>query len=120
MVSEKVWGGVFSEATDRRVKEFTEGVSFDRRTYAHDIACSTAHARMLAKVGLITEDEYQQIVHGLDQIRQEIEQGAFQFSVALEDIQMHIERAVEDHDTGTRGQDEFGAARAPTKRQAHG
>ena len=53
-VTEKAWGGVFSEATDRRVEEFTESVSFDRRLYAHDIAGSIAHAQMLAKVGLLT------------------------------------------------------------------
>ncbi len=53
-MTEKAWGGVFQEATDRRVEEFTESVSFDRRLYAHDIRGSIAHAQMLAKVGLIT------------------------------------------------------------------
>jgi argininosuccinate lyase len=95
-VTEKAWGGVFSEATDRRVEEFTESVSFDRRLYAHDIAASTAHARMLAKVGLIAEEECLQIVQGLEAIRQEIEQGRFRFSVELEDIHMHVERALID------------------------
>ena len=60
-MSEKPWGGVFDEATDRRVEEFTESVSFDRRLYAQDIEGSIAHAQMLAKVGLITPDECQQI-----------------------------------------------------------
>jgi len=95
-VTEKAWGGVFSEATDRRVEEFTESVSFDRRLYAHDIAASVAHARMLAKVGLIAEEECLQIVQGLEAIRQEIEQGRFRFSVELEDIHMHVERALID------------------------
>ena len=53
-MAEKAWGGVFDEATDRRVEEFTESVSFDRRLYAQDIEASIAHAQMLAKVGLIT------------------------------------------------------------------
>ncbi len=53
-MSEKPWGGVFDQATDRRVEEFTESVSFDRRLYAQDIEGSIAHAQMLAKVGLIT------------------------------------------------------------------
>jgi argininosuccinate lyase len=96
LVSDKAWAGVFSEATDRRVEEFTESVSFDRRLYAHDIAGSIAHAQMLAKVGLLTDTECQQIVQGLNDIRQEIEQGRFQFSVELEDIHMHIERALID------------------------
>ena len=100
----KVWGGVFQESTDRRVELFTESVSFDRRLYAHDIIGSTAHAHMLAAVGLITSDECQKIVQGLEQIRREIEQGAFQFSIELEDIHMHIEKTLIDRlgDTGRK------------------
>jgi argininosuccinate lyase len=95
-VAEKAWGGVFAEATDRRVEQFTESISFDRRLYAHDIAASIAHARMLAACGLITADECQQIEQALQEIRREIEQGRFQFSAELEDIHMHIERALID------------------------
>ena len=95
-MAEKAWGGVFDEATDRRVEEFTESVSFDRRLYAQDIAGSIAHAQMLAKVGLLTADECRQIEQGLGEIRQEIEQGRFQFRIELEDIHMHIERALID------------------------
>ena len=84
-VSGKAWGGVFEEATDRRVEKFTESVSFDRRLYAHDIRGSVAHAQMLAKVGLISADECQRIEQALGEIRREIEQGDFQFDSALED-----------------------------------
>ena len=63
-VAHKPWGGVFAEATDRRVEKFTESVSFDRRLYAQDIRGSIAHAQMLAKVGLISTAECQQIVQG--------------------------------------------------------
>jgi argininosuccinate lyase len=93
-VAEKAWGGVFREATDRRVDEFTQSVSFDRRLYCHDIAASIAHAQMLAQVGLLTADECQQIEQALLVIRQEIEQDRFPFKVELEDIHMHIERAL--------------------------
>lgn len=93
-MSDKPWGGVFNEATDRRVEKFTESVSFDRRLYAHDIRCSIAHAQMLAKVGLIDDDECRQIVQTLDDIRQQIEQGDFRFSADLEDVHMHVERAL--------------------------
>ena len=93
-MTEKAWGGVFSEATDRRVEEFTESVSFDRRLYAHDVAGSIAHARMLAKVGLLEQDECLKIVQTLEEIRRDIEQGRFRFSVELEDIHMHVERAL--------------------------
>lgn len=95
-MAEKAWGGVFEEATDRRVEKFTESVSFDRRLYAHDIAASIAHAQMLANVGLLTTGECQQIEQTLGDIRQEIEQDRFQFNTELEDIHMHIERALID------------------------
>jgi len=103
-VSEKAWGGVFDEATDRRVEAFTESVSFDRRLYAHDVAASTAHAEMLAQVGLITPEECQHIVQALAEIRQEIEQGRFEFSAELEDVHMHVERALIERigDTGRK------------------
>ncbi len=95
-MAEKPWGGVFAEATDRRVEKFTESVSFDRRLYAHDIRASIAHAQMLAKVGLLSPAECRQIEHELENIRREIEQGEFAFSISLEDIHMHIERALVD------------------------
>jgi argininosuccinate lyase len=103
-VAEKAWGGVFQQPTDRRVEEFTESVSFDRRLYAQDIAGSIAHAQMLAKVGLMSEDECRQIGQHLEAIRQEIEQGRFRFCAQLEDIHMHIERALVDRlgDTGRK------------------
>jgi argininosuccinate lyase len=103
-VAEKAWGGVFREATDRRVEEFTESVSFDRRLYAQDIQASLAHAQMLAKVGLLTAGECRQIEQSLGEIRQEIEQNRFPFRTELEDIHMHIERALIERvgDTGRK------------------
>ena len=95
-MADKPWGGVFEQATDTRVEAFTESVSFDRRLYAHDIEGSTAHAQMLEKIGLLTADECLKIVQGLQEIRQEIEQGRFQFRTELEDIHMHVERALID------------------------
>ena len=65
-MADKAWSGVFEQATDRRVEQFTESVSFDHRLYAHDIRGSIAHAQMLAKVGLLTADECHQIEHGLE------------------------------------------------------
>jgi len=87
---------VFSEATDRRVEQFTESVSFDHRLYTQDIEGSIAHARMLAEVGLLTADECRQIEQGLGDIRAEIEGKRFRFTVELEDVHMHIERALID------------------------
>ena len=86
-----LWGGRFSESTDAFVQAFTASVAFDRRLYAYDIAGSIAHARMLAKVGVLTEAERDAIVAGLTAIRAEIERGEFDWSVALEDVHMNIE-----------------------------
>jgi len=93
-VSQKTWGGRFDGRTDKRVESFTESISFDRRLYRHDIIASQAHARMLAEVGLLTPDEAGQIVAALDAIGQEIDSDKFTFSIELEDIHTHIERAL--------------------------
>ncbi len=88
---DKPWGGRFDAATDKLVEEFTTSLHFDRRLYRQDIAGSMAHARMLARQGIITEAEADAIVQGLAEIRQEIEAGNFVFDPALEDIHMAIE-----------------------------
>ncbi len=93
-MSQKTWGGRFSGATDNRVEAFTESISFDRRLYRHDVRASQAHARMLAEVGLLSAAEAEQIALALDDIAAEIDRGTFAFSIALEDIHTHIERAL--------------------------
>ncbi|MCA9095879.1 MAG: argininosuccinate lyase, partial [Planctomycetaceae bacterium] len=90
-MSAKAWGGRFQQPTDPRVEKFTESISFDARLAAVDIRGSQAHARMLAEVGLLTPQERDQIVAGLDQIRGEIERGEVPWRTELEDIHMHIE-----------------------------
>ena len=92
----KAWSGVFEQGTDALVEKFTESVTFDRRLYAQDIAGSIAHAQMLTKMGLLTADECRQIEQTLADIRREIEQNRFPFKIELEDIHMHIERALTD------------------------
>jgi argininosuccinate lyase len=87
----KLWAGRFSESTDAFVEEFTASVGFDRRLYAHDIEASIAHARMLAKVGVLSAGECQAIVQGLEGIRANIDAGCFAWSVALEDVHMNVE-----------------------------
>ena len=83
--------GRFSEPTDDFVARFTASVGFDRRLYHHDIDGSIAHARMLAKVGVLSDEERDAVVGTLETIRAEIEAGTFEWSDALEDIHMHIE-----------------------------
>ncbi len=92
----KPWGGRFSEPTDAFVERFTASVEFDQRLYHHDINGSLAHAQMLTKVGVLTEEEYQQIQRGLEEIRSEVEAGQFQWSVTLEDVHMNIEARLTD------------------------
>jgi argininosuccinate lyase len=95
-LSSKPWGGVFDQATDRRVEKFTQSVTFDHQLYAQDIQGSIAHALMLAKVGILTDDERHQIVTGLEQIHEEISGGEFPLREELEDIHMNIERTLVD------------------------
>ena len=90
----KPWGGVFQAATDQRVEAFTESISYDQRLYAHDIRGSVAHANMLASVGILTDDERNQITAGLAEIGWEIAAGKFEFRQELEDVHMNIERAL--------------------------
>jgi argininosuccinate lyase len=90
----KPWGGVFDGESDPRVERFSESVSFDHRLYAHDVAGSIAHARMLAETGMLTTDERDQIVAGLEAIRDEIAAGTFAFRQELEDVHMNVERSL--------------------------
>ncbi|MBD8976173.1 argininosuccinate lyase [Veillonella magna] len=92
----KLWGGRFTKGTDKAVEDFTSSIGFDARMYAEDIAGSKAHATMLAKQGIISEADAKAIVDGLTEIEQAIEAGTFEFSVALEDIHMNIEKRLTD------------------------
>ena len=92
----KLWGGRFSESTDQFVQEFTASVNFDRRMYRQDIYGSQAHATMLAEVGVLTDEERDAIIQGLREIQLEIENGEFEWSVALEDVHMNIEARLTD------------------------
>ena len=87
----KLWGGRFSEPTDRFVERFTASIGFDARLYHHDIQGSIAHARMLAHVGVLSDNESGVIVDGLNTIHKEIDAGALKWSVAREDVHMNIE-----------------------------
>ncbi len=90
-MSEKPWAGRFTQPTDKFVEEFTASIDFDKRMYRYDIQGSIAHARMLAKQGIIAEEEARTIIAGLEGILADIEAGNFAFKVSLEDIHMNIE-----------------------------
>lgn len=90
-MSNKLWGGRFTESTDQFVQTFTASVSFDQRMAQQDIECSRAHARMLGTVGVLSADDVDKILQGLSEISAEIEAGEFDWSVELEDVHMNIE-----------------------------
>ena len=96
MAGDKLWGGRFKEGTDRLVEEFTESVSYDRRLAPYDIAGSVAHVKMLEKQGILTSDEADRIVKGLNEILSEIERGEFKWETGLEDVHMNIEKRLTD------------------------
>ncbi|MBL7209752.1 MAG: argininosuccinate lyase [Dehalococcoidia bacterium] len=83
--------GRFKKAADKSVIEYTASIPSDWRLYPYDIAGSIAHAKMLAKQGIISDKEAETIINGLTSIKEEIEQNKFQFRSELEDIHMNIE-----------------------------
>ena len=90
----KLWGGRFEESTDRFVEAFTASVNFDQRMAREDIAGSRAHATMLQRTGVLSQDDVDAIHAGLNAIEEDILAGRFEWSVALEDVHMNIEAAL--------------------------
>lgn len=89
--SNQMWGGRFASGPDAIMEEINASIGFDKKLYAQDIRGSIAHATMLAHQGIISAEDKDKIVHGLDTILSEIDSGAFEFSRRLEDIHMNIE-----------------------------
>ncbi|WP_448218798.1 argininosuccinate lyase [Endozoicomonas sp. 2B-B] len=94
--SNQQWGGRFSEGVDAFVARFTASIDFDRRLYRHDIEGSMAHARMLQKSGILSQDELSAILDGLESILKDIENNNIDWSIELEDIHMNIEARLTD------------------------
>ncbi|WP_419783615.1 argininosuccinate lyase [Maridesulfovibrio sp.] len=91
MADNKLWGGRFAAKTAQSVEDYTESVSYDQNLYREDISGSQAHARMLAEQGVLTAEEAQTLVKGLDQVLEEIESGKFEWKKEMEDLHMNIE-----------------------------
>ncbi|WP_053954789.1 argininosuccinate lyase [Inediibacterium massiliense] len=92
----KLWGGRFLKNTASIVDEFNASISFDQKLYKHDIIGSIAHAKMLKHSNIITEEEGQKIIKGLQEILKDIEEGKIIFQTAYEDIHMNIEKFLTD------------------------
>jgi len=90
--SGKAWSGRFSEPVAELVKRYTASVSFDRRLAFHDIRGSLAHARMLARQGIIGKDDLTAIERGMAAVKLEIETEEFQWSLDDEDVHLNIEK----------------------------
>src|SRR6266702_8875226 len=95
-MSNKMWGGRFTERPDAIMEEINVSIDVDRHLYAQDIAASKAHAAMLAAQGIITANDAKNIKSGLDTILSEIGNGSFDFKRALEDIHMNVESRLTD------------------------
>src|SRR3990170_1648539 len=89
---EKPWGGRFSGHTDKQVEAFTASIHFDKRLYRYDIEGSIAHAKMLARQGIISKGEGTTIIKALGEIRKDMDRGNFVFRDDDEDIHMAIEK----------------------------
>ena len=89
---DKMWSGRFSASASSLLDEFNASIMFDRKLYREDIEGSLAHATMLTKQKILTDEELQQITKGLNQIMQEIESGQFEWKIQDEDLHMGIEK----------------------------
>ena len=94
--TDKLSSARFAQATDAFVEIFTASVDFDQRMAQQDIEGSLAHAKMLCKIGILTETERDDIINGLDKIAKEIENGEFNWSIKQEDVHMNIEARLTD------------------------
>jgi argininosuccinate lyase len=89
--SKRMWGGRFTEETDKLVQAFNASIKVDKHMAPQDIQGSIAHATMLAEQGIISKKEATQIIKGLDGIRKDVQAGSFEFKVELEDVHMNVE-----------------------------
>ena len=94
--NEKLWGGRFQDAADPLMEAFTQSVSYDQLLAHFDIQGSKAHAAMLKAQKLLTEEEWQAIDKGLEEIAEEIDKGTFVFDPKKEDVHMNIESALKE------------------------
>ena len=87
----KLWGGRFTKETNQLVHNFNASLSFDQKFYKEDIEGSIAHVTMLAKQGILSDEDKESIIKGLESIRQDIDNGTLTFTAEHEDIHSFVE-----------------------------
>ena len=87
----QLWGGRFTKETDQLVYEFNQSIRFDQRFFAQDVRGSRAHVTMLAKQGILTEEERDEILRGLQSIEEDVAAGKLVISDQYEDIHSFVE-----------------------------
>ena len=92
----QLWGGRFTKETDQLVYNFNASISFDQKFYKQDITGSMAHVKMLAKQGILTENERDQILAGLEGILSDVNEGRLEISDKYEDIHSFVEATLID------------------------
>ena len=90
----QLWGGRFTKETDKLVYQFNASISFDKRFYAQDIKGSIAHVMMLGRQGILTEEETEKIMEGLQGILSDVEAGTLEITDQYEDIHSFVEATV--------------------------
>jgi argininosuccinate lyase len=95
-MSEKIWGGRFRQNLDEIVDRFNASLRFDKRLYSQDIVGSMAHCRMLAKQGILKDEEASRIIEALAEIKRDMDKGDFHFDKGHEDIHTLVEKALID------------------------
>ena len=87
----QLWGGRFTKETDRQVYAFNASIGFDRKLLKEDLEGSRAHVKMLAKQGIITDDDRDAILSGLDSIERDVHEGKLPITEEYEDIHSFVE-----------------------------
>lgn len=99
----KLWGGRFSKQTHKLMEEFNSSLSFDKRLYSYDIKGSIAHVKMLSRTGVLSKSEAETIIKGLQEIKEEIDEGIISLEGRYEDIHSLVEKNLIDKVGAGRG-----------------
>lgn len=95
-MTEKLWGGRFQKSAEEWVDEFGASIGFDRELVLEDLEGSTAHVKMLGKCGILTQDETEAILGGLEKLKEQAKADELEYSVELEDIHLNLEKKLTD------------------------